>query len=106
MQQSDKSQPRCELPLDNNRCQEEGSVLGLVLFLIYVNHITYGVLPSFKAFAEDYKLYLWYKRVRESAVTGVSCPQSDLERVSSVVASWNWRLDLEKCVVEIFTWVC
>ena len=33
-----------------------GSVLGPVLFLIYVNHITDGVLSSFKAFADDNKL--------------------------------------------------
>ena len=77
----------------------QGSVLGPVLFLIYVNHITNGVLSSFKSFADDYKLYLRYRRVKESAVAGVSCLQSDLDRVSAVAASWNLRLNADKCVV-------
>jgi hypothetical protein len=81
----------------------QGSVLGPVLFLIYVNHITDGVLSSFKAFADDYKLYLRYKRVRESAVAGVSRLQADLDRVSSAAASWNLRLNPEKCVVLRFS---
>jgi hypothetical protein len=77
----------------------QGSVLGPVLFLIYINHITNGVLCSFKAFADDYKLYLRYKRVKESAVAGVSSLQSDLDTVGAVALSWNLRLNSEKCVV-------
>ena len=44
-----------------------------------MNHITDGVLSSFKAFVDDYKLYLRYKRVGESAVAGVSRLQADLD---------------------------
>ena len=35
-----------------------GSVLGPVLFLIYINFVTGNSACSFKAFADDYKLYL------------------------------------------------
>jgi hypothetical protein len=81
----------------------QGSVLGPVLFLVYVNHVTGGVLSSFKAFADDYKLYLRYKRDRVSALSGVSALQRDLDVVCSVAASWNLRLNADKCVVMRFS---
>lgn len=36
----------------------QGWVLCQVLFVICINYVTDGVVPSFKAFTDDYRLYL------------------------------------------------
>ena len=36
----------------------QGSVLGPILFLVYINHITHSLTCSYKIFADDLKLYL------------------------------------------------
>lgn len=89
----------CSEPVDVLSGVPQGSVLGPVLFLVYINHVTDGIACSFKAFADDYKLYLRYKRDRVPAIDGVSSLQSDLDAVSSVAASWSLKLNPEKCVV-------
>ena len=35
----------------------QGSVLGLILFLIFINHLTENIKSSFRLFAVDYALY-------------------------------------------------
>ena len=81
----------------------QGSVLGLVLFLVYINHVTDGVGASYTAFADDYKPYLGHKRERSLAIAGVSSLQSDLNRISLVSSSWKLKLDTAKCVVIKFS---
>ena len=38
----------------------QGSVLGLILFLIYINHVVSGLECHFEIFADDIKLYLGF----------------------------------------------
>ena len=40
----------------------QGSVLGPILFLIYVNFLTDGLVSKHGAFTDDYKIYLPYSR--------------------------------------------
>ena len=47
-------------PVDVTSGFPQGSVIGPLLFLIYINHISSGLLCKFKAFADNYKLYLRY----------------------------------------------
>ena len=49
----------------------QGSVLGLVLFLVYINHVTSRMVSCYKAFADDYKFYLCYKRLQFCCTWGV-----------------------------------
>ena len=51
---------RLSSPVDVTSGVPQGSVLGPLLFLIYINHISSGLACRFKAFADDYKLYLGY----------------------------------------------
>ena len=74
----------------------QGSVLGPLLFLVYVNHITKSLQCSYKAFADDYKLYL--KTPKHDQFTA-STLQQDLDEIDAVSTSWNLKLNPEKCVV-------
>jgi hypothetical protein len=77
----------------------QGSVLGPILFLIYVNHITSGLQCQYKAFADDYKLYFQFPvKCGGSAYHGVWRLQDSLNRVDFVSRSWNLKLNTDKCV--------
>ena len=41
----------------------QGSVLGPLLFLLYINHVVSGLTCRFKVFADDVKLYLAHKNI-------------------------------------------
>jgi hypothetical protein len=87
-------------PVDVTSGVPQGSVLGPLLFLIYINHVSSGLLCKFKAFADDYKLYLRYSRKdTEAAIQGVQSLQRGLDTVDSVARSWNLGLNPDKCVV-------
>ena len=78
----------------------QGSVLGPLLFLIYINSLTSGLRSSYYGFADDYKFYM----ARKKGIK-VDCSmdlQEDLDRVSSVARSWNLKLNRKKCVVMRF----
>ena len=66
----------------------QGSVLGPLLFLIFINHVSSGLLCKFKAFADDYKLYSRYSRKdTEAAIQGVQSLQRALDTVHLVARS-------------------
>ena len=72
----------------------QGSVLGPLLFLLYVNDIPEVVHCTLKMFADDTKLY--------SSVTtpsDVSRLQSDLESLANWSATWQLPFNGAKCRV-------
>ena len=77
----------------------QGSVLGPILFLVYVNHVAEGLQCEHKAFADDYKLYFKFSKKHGSPANGVLLLQQALDRVDLVSRSWNLKLNPEKCVV-------
>lgn len=78
----------------------QGSVLGPLLFLVYINYVANDLSCSYKAFADDFKLYLKYPRTNSSQVfCGIRSLQNDLNVVDSVARSWNLALNPRKCVV-------
>jgi len=81
----------------------QGSVLGPILFLVYVNSLSVGISSKCGAFADDYKIYLHYQRENMFDGTGMSVLQDDLNRVTNAARSWNLSLNLSKCVVIRFT---
>ena len=75
----------------------QGSVLGPILFLIYANFITKNVNSDWKAFADDYKVCIFYPRSSPSqSVNVVRALQRDLDSICSVSKSWNLRLNPAK----------
>ena len=61
--------------------------------------LTEGLVSNFGVFADDFKIYLHYNGKSFNNVHGMQVLQSDLNRVAQVALSWNWRLNLSKCVV-------
>ena len=78
----------------------QGSVLGPILFLVYVNNIMAGTVCSWKAFADDFKLCTYLSRTNFD--DHQSALQSDLNKIYSRATSWNLKLNPGKCVVVRF----
>ena len=82
----------------------QGSVLGPLLFPIYVNHISSSLTCEWKAFADDFKLYLSYSRVdHESLRQGVLDLQGNVDRVAQVAGGGCLDLNVDKCFVMRFS---
>ena len=72
----------------------QGSVLGPLLFLIYVNTLAEGLGCKWYAYADDFKLY--------SVANGEgnrNTLQNDLDVFAGRASSWNLKLSLDKCKV-------
>ena len=74
----------------------QGSVLGPILFLIFINHLGASLTSSYKIFADDLKLYV---RSAQHHSYDQSVCQRDVTTLHDVSASWDLRLNQEKCVV-------
>ena len=82
----------------------QGSVLDPILFLLYVNHISSSLTCEWKAFADDFKLYLSYSRVDyELLRQGVLDLQDNIDRVAQVAEGWCLDLNIDKCFVMRFS---
>ena len=78
----------------------QGSVLGPLLFLVYVNHLPSSIRQNCKIFADDLKIYLKIcPSSPMSLATGASSCQHDIDNIYSVATSWGLDLNREKCVV-------
>ena len=79
----------------------QGSVLGPVLFLVYVNTLAEQLSCECFAFADDFKLYVTPSR-GNSAQSHPSSLQEDLNKMEEIASSWNLKLNPSKCVVVKF----
>ena len=82
----------------------QGSVLGPLLFLIYINHIGSKLTSNYKIFADDLKLYACVKPSLSGACPGVAQSiQADINTLHHTSESWGLTLNREKCAVLRFT---
>ena len=77
----------------------QGSILGPLLFLIYINHLTEGLSSNAKLFAEDTSLFSVIHGIQISA----NNLNKDLERISSwaTQCKMNFNPDTTKQVQEV-----
>ena len=75
----------------------QGSVLGPVLFIIFINHVVSSLRCKFKIFADDIKLYLGFER--GNIADGVHQCQDDIDKLVRTSESWGLLLNVEKCAV-------
>ena len=80
----------------------QGSVLGPILFLVYVNHLMEGVQCSWKAYADDFKICAY--EVMDEAVGDSSWEvlQRDLDEVHQRGMDCSLCLSTDKCEVMHF----
>ena len=78
----------------------QGSVLGPILFLLYVNYLPSYITCKCKFFADDLKIYMEVRYETEAELANdMSVVQADIDKIVSVAASWGLKLNSTKCNV-------
>ena len=75
----------------------QGSVIGPLLFLIYINHVTSGLRSKFVLFADDLKLYLALPLDKSYALDASFILQNDVAMLHRRSESWGLSFSVNKC---------
>ena len=70
----------------------QGSVLGPVLFLLYINDITEHIQSTMRLFADDSIVYREIKNIRDHALL-----QEDLISLCEWAETWQRNFNISKC---------
>ena len=82
----------------------QGSILGPLLFLIYINNLVSSLTSSYVIFADDLKLYACTSRQTSVAVpSALPGIQSDIDLLVSNASSWGLQMNVKKCAVLRFS---
>ena len=71
-----------------------GSVLGPMLFLLYINDINNSITSQIKLFSDDSVLYRNIRNQNDQVIL-----QNDLDTISSWSEKWLMELNINKCSV-------
>ena len=78
----------------------QGSVLGPILFLVFINHIASGLTCQYKIFADDLKIYMRINHTTADTYThDVRRCQTDIDTLQTTASSWGLKLNQDKSVV-------
>jgi hypothetical protein len=72
----------------------QGSVLGPVLFLMYINDLPHHVHSNVELFADDTKIF-----IRSDEIHAMETLQADLNRLQQWSSDWQLRFHPEKCSI-------
>ena len=81
-----------EVPVTS--CVPQGSVLGLLLFLLYINDLPENIQSQVRLFADDTAVYLTVSSLQDSQVL-----QSDLDSLQCWERTWDMEFSPSKCQV-------
>ena len=83
----------------------QGSVLGPMLFLIYINSVASDLTCQYKVFADDLKIYACTNQHQNSATSLVMTHsiQQDISLLAATSLSWGLKLNVKKCAVLHFS---
>ena len=82
----------------------QGSVLGPLLFLVYIDSVAAQLTSEYKVFADDLKLYACVKyRSGSTPTVPTTTVQRDIDTLHSRAASWCLKMNPSKCAVLRFT---
>ena len=76
----------------------QGSVLGPVLFLLFINYVAANLTCKYKIFADDLKVYTCIDPNADSEEK-MSDFQHDVRRLHETASSWGLKMNLRKCAV-------
>ena len=76
----------------------QGTVLGLLMFLLYINDITEHVNSPLRLFADDCLLY----RIITTKEDAIQL-QHDLDQLHEWATKWQLRFNVTKCIIMRFT---
>ena len=79
----------------------QGSVLGPILFLIFINDLPIELLTKLSLFADDSKLFtrILSNKTKLRNADGKRVLQEDLNRVVEWAKRWKMEFNVEKCKV-------
>lgn len=76
----------------------QGSVIGPLLFLIYINHVVSQLSCKFCLFADDLKLYLASSISKSDYLISHYNLQKDIDLLYNTSSSWGLSFSVSKCV--------
>ena len=85
------------LPIESGVPQ--GSVLGPLLFLVYINDLTEGISSNMRLFADDSSLFIKVRDIEETQTQLMD----DLEKITSWARQWKMEFnpDISKQAIEV-----
>ena len=72
----------------------QGTVLGPLMFLVYINDISEHITSSVRLFADDCVIYKLIKTPQDAEQL-----QEDLNRINEWTNTWQMKVNVEKCAV-------
>ena len=72
----------------------QGTVLGPLMFLLYINDIDENISSTVRLFADDCIMYRIIDSLEDSL-----CLQRDLSNILNWTKKWQMQLNIDKCVV-------
>ena len=79
----------------------QGSVLGPLLFIVYINFVVSSLSCKFKIFADDIKLYLAFDSMSPTS-DDFTILQTNIDQLVKSSAAWGLMMNVDKCVAMRF----